>query len=144
MLYCLLTSPLMADRVPNVDSNKTAGFAHAEPFEAQEMANRYAAELGVQTVSSPNIVHTQEGGYMTADAAAAAGYKVRPARLMLCDWLHVVRLTMFHQCAIRETATAQHEDCIQTGRSAACRCRSSAAPGSGRCCALGRTSPNGA
>lgn len=40
------------------------------------MANAHAEELGVQTVPSPNIVHTQEGGYMHADKAAAAGYKV--------------------------------------------------------------------
>ena len=48
----------------------------AGPFEAQVAANAHAAELGVQTVPSPNIVYTREGGYIDAALAAAAGYQV--------------------------------------------------------------------
>ncbi|KAL6761401.1 ATP sulfurylase [Haematococcus lacustris] len=38
-------------------------------YDAQEMANKHAAELGMQTVPSLNIAYTQEKGYVTADIA---------------------------------------------------------------------------
>jgi len=42
------------------------------PYDAQEMANRYSDELGVQTVPSLNVVYTEERGYVTADVAQEA------------------------------------------------------------------------
>jgi len=44
-------------------------------YEAQDMAKKYAAEMGMQTVASLNLVYTKEQGYITADAAKAAGLK---------------------------------------------------------------------
>jgi sulfate adenylyltransferase len=41
-------------------------------YDAQEMARQHSAELGVQTVESLNLVSTEQG-YMTVDAAEAAG-----------------------------------------------------------------------
>jgi sulfate adenylyltransferase len=41
------------------------------PYDAQELANANAAELGMQTVPSLNIAYTQEKGYVTADVAKA-------------------------------------------------------------------------
>jgi len=43
------------------------------PYDAQELANANAAELGMQTVPSLNIAYTQEKGYVTADVAKAEG-----------------------------------------------------------------------
>lgn len=48
----------------------------AEPYEAQEAAEAASEELGIQCVSSPNIVSTAEAGYIFADDARAAGYEV--------------------------------------------------------------------
>jgi sulfate adenylyltransferase len=42
-------------------------------YDAQDMANLHAEELGMQTVPSLNLVYTAEQGYITADAAKAAG-----------------------------------------------------------------------
>ena len=44
-------------------------------YDAQDFAKQHAAELGMQTVPSLNVVYTQEGGYVTADVAKAQGYK---------------------------------------------------------------------
>lgn len=38
-------------------------------YDAQELAAKHSAELGVQTVPSLNIAYTQEKGYVTADIA---------------------------------------------------------------------------
>ncbi|GAX75961.1 hypothetical protein CEUSTIGMA_g3404.t1 [Chlamydomonas eustigma] len=38
-------------------------------YDAQDLANKHAAELGMQTVPSLNIAYTQEKGYVTADIA---------------------------------------------------------------------------
>jgi sulfate adenylyltransferase len=43
------------------------------PYDAQEHANRHAAELNMQTVPSLNITYTEEKGYVTADVADAEG-----------------------------------------------------------------------
>jgi hypothetical protein len=40
-------------------------------YDAQELANANAPELGMSTVPSLNIAYTQEKGYVTADVAAA-------------------------------------------------------------------------
>lgn len=45
------------------------------PYDAQDMAKANAAELGMQTVPSLNLVYTAEEGYITADAAKEAGLK---------------------------------------------------------------------
>jgi sulfate adenylyltransferase len=39
----------------------------------QDMAKEYAAELGMQTVPSLNVVYTEEQGYVTADVAKERG-----------------------------------------------------------------------
>jgi sulfate adenylyltransferase len=41
------------------------------PYDAQEFAQKYADELGVQVVPSLNLVFTEEEGYVTADDAQA-------------------------------------------------------------------------
>ena len=40
-----------------------------EPYDAQDTAKANAAELGMQTVPSLNLVYTEEEGYVTADEA---------------------------------------------------------------------------
>ncbi|KAG2494837.1 hypothetical protein HYH03_007077 [Edaphochlamys debaryana] len=45
-------------------------------YDAQEMANKHAAELNMQTVPSLNIAYTEERGYVTADVAKAENLKV--------------------------------------------------------------------
>ena len=47
------------------------------PYEAQDRARDHAAELGMQTVPSLNLVYTEEEGYVTADAAEARGLHIR-------------------------------------------------------------------
>jgi sulfate adenylyltransferase len=42
-------------------------------YDAQNTAKEYAAELGMQTVPSLNIVYTEEKGFVTADVAEAEG-----------------------------------------------------------------------
>lgn len=42
-------------------------------YDAQDTANEHAAELGIQTVPSLNVVYTAEKGYVTADVAKEAG-----------------------------------------------------------------------
>mmetsp|Transcript_127321 Transcript_127321/g.179701 ORF Transcript_127321/g.179701 Transcript_127321/m.179701 type:complete len:387 (-) Transcript_127321:32-1192(-) len=44
-------------------------------YEAQEMAKKHSAELGIGTIESLNLVYTEEEGYITADAAEAKGLK---------------------------------------------------------------------
>ena len=44
-------------------------------YEAQDFATLHAAELGMETVPSLNVVYTQEEGYVTADVAQAKGLK---------------------------------------------------------------------
>jgi sulfate adenylyltransferase len=39
------------------------------PYDAQDLAKANAAELGMQTVPSLNVVYTEEEGYVTADVA---------------------------------------------------------------------------
>lgn len=41
------------------------------------MANKYASELGMQTVPSLNVVFTEEKGYVTANVAEKQGLKVK-------------------------------------------------------------------
>lgn len=43
----------------------------------QDLAKASAAELGMQTVPSLNVVYTEEDGYVTADVAEAKGLKVK-------------------------------------------------------------------
>ena len=43
------------------------------PYDAQNTAKAHAAELGVQTVPSLNVVYTEEEGYVTADVAKEKG-----------------------------------------------------------------------
>ncbi|PNH02112.1 Sulfate adenylyltransferase [Tetrabaena socialis] len=45
-------------------------------YDAQEMANKHAPELNMQTVPSLNIAFTEERGYVTADVAKAEGLHV--------------------------------------------------------------------
>ena len=47
------------------------------PYEAQDRARDHAAELGMQTVPSLNLVYTEEEGYVTADVAEARGLHIR-------------------------------------------------------------------
>ncbi|KAK9820681.1 hypothetical protein WJX74_005495 [Apatococcus lobatus] len=42
-------------------------------YEAQEVAQKHAMELNMQTVPSLNITYTEEAGYVTADKAKAEG-----------------------------------------------------------------------
>jgi len=46
-------------------------------YDAQDTAKANAAELGMQTVPSLNVVYTEEEGYVTADVAEAKGLHVR-------------------------------------------------------------------
>jgi sulfate adenylyltransferase len=43
-------------------------------YDAQDFAKSHAAELGMETVPSLNVVFTEEAGYVTADVAKAKGY----------------------------------------------------------------------
>jgi len=45
-------------------------------YDAQDLASQHAAELGMQTVPSQDVVYTQEKGYTTADEAKAEGLSV--------------------------------------------------------------------
>lgn len=45
-------------------------------YDAQEMANKHADELNMQTVPSLNIAYTEEKGYVTADVAKAENLHV--------------------------------------------------------------------
>eukprot|EP00192_Tetraselmis_astigmatica_P012765 CAMPEP_0117650560 /NCGR_PEP_ID=MMETSP0804-20121206/1605_1 /TAXON_ID=1074897 /ORGANISM="Tetraselmis astigmatica, Strain CCMP880" /LENGTH=426 /DNA_ID=CAMNT_0005456441 /DNA_START=215 /DNA_END=1496 /DNA_ORIENTATION=- len=47
------------------------------PYEAQDLAKKHSAELGVDTVPSLNVVYTAEEGYVTADVASAKGLSVQ-------------------------------------------------------------------
>ncbi|GAB4819270.1 hypothetical protein N2152v2_006316 [Parachlorella kessleri] len=47
------------------------------PYDAQEFAKQHAAELGMQTVPSLNVVFTEEKGYITADLAEAEKLRVK-------------------------------------------------------------------
>lgn len=47
------------------------------PYEAQDFARDRAAELGMETVPSLNLVYTEEEGYVTADHAEARNLHVR-------------------------------------------------------------------
>ncbi|KAK9868083.1 hypothetical protein WJX84_003836 [Apatococcus fuscideae] len=44
-------------------------------YEAQEVAQKHAMELNMQTVPSLNITYTEEAGYVTADKAKGEGLK---------------------------------------------------------------------
>ena len=46
-------------------------------YDAQDMAKANAAELGMQTVPSLNVVYTEEEGYVTADVAKDKGLNVK-------------------------------------------------------------------
>jgi len=46
------------------------------PYDAQDFAKANAAELGMQTVPSLNLVHTNEEGYVTADYAKEKGLSI--------------------------------------------------------------------
>jgi sulfate adenylyltransferase len=46
-------------------------------YDAQDLANANATELGMQTVPSLNVVYTEEDGYVTADVAEAKGLAVK-------------------------------------------------------------------
>ena len=46
------------------------------PYDAQDFANSVAAELGMKTVPSLNLVHVQGQGYVTADVAEKSKWKV--------------------------------------------------------------------
>jgi sulfate adenylyltransferase len=46
-------------------------------YDAQDCAKANAAELGMQTVPSLNVVYTEEEGYVTADVAEGKGLKVK-------------------------------------------------------------------
>ncbi|KAG2436886.1 hypothetical protein HXX76_006405 [Chlamydomonas incerta] len=45
-------------------------------YDAQELANKHAVELNMQTVPSLNIAYTEEKGYVTADVAKAENLHV--------------------------------------------------------------------
>lgn len=46
-------------------------------FDAQQTANTHAAELGMQTVPSPDVVFTEERGYVSAGEAKEAGLHIK-------------------------------------------------------------------
>lgn len=47
------------------------------PYQAQDFARDNAAELGLETVPSLNLVYTEEEGYVTAEHAQARGLHIR-------------------------------------------------------------------
>ncbi|MEB3308182.1 MAG: sulfate adenylyltransferase [Cyanobacteriota bacterium] len=47
------------------------------PYQAQDFARDHAAELGMETVPSLNLVYTEEEGYVTAQHAEARGLHVK-------------------------------------------------------------------
>jgi sulfate adenylyltransferase len=47
------------------------------PYQAQDFARDNAAELGMETVPSLNLVYTEEEGYVTAEHAQARGLHIR-------------------------------------------------------------------
>ncbi len=47
------------------------------PYQAQDFARDNAAELGMETVPSLNLVYTEEEGYVTAEHAEARGLHIR-------------------------------------------------------------------
>lgn len=47
------------------------------PFDAQDFAKKHAPELGMKTVPSPNIVFTEEKGYVAAEAAKKEGLTIK-------------------------------------------------------------------
>ena len=47
------------------------------PYQAQDFARENAAELGMETVPSLNLVYTEEEGYVTAEHAEARGLHVK-------------------------------------------------------------------
>lgn len=48
-----------------------------DPYDAQETAQKYAPELGMDTVPSLNLVYTEEKGYVTADEAKDEGLTMK-------------------------------------------------------------------
>jgi len=46
------------------------------PYDAQNFANKCAAELMMQTVPSKNLVYTKEKGYITAEEAKECNYEI--------------------------------------------------------------------
>ena len=48
-----------------------------DPYQAQDFARDNAAELGMETVPSLNLVYTEEEGYVTAEHAQARGLHIR-------------------------------------------------------------------
>lgn len=46
-------------------------------YDAQDTANLHAAELGMQTVPSLDVVYTEESGYVTVDKAKASNLNVK-------------------------------------------------------------------
>ncbi|KAG2454514.1 hypothetical protein HYH02_000361 [Chlamydomonas schloesseri] len=46
-------------------------------YDAQDFAKEHAAELGMQTVPSADVVYTEEKGYVTADVAKKEGLHVK-------------------------------------------------------------------
>mmetsp|Transcript_21907 Transcript_21907/g.57083 ORF Transcript_21907/g.57083 Transcript_21907/m.57083 type:complete len:453 (+) Transcript_21907:105-1463(+) len=46
-------------------------------YDAQDLANKHAEELGVKTVPSLNVVYTEEEGYVTADVAKEKGLNIK-------------------------------------------------------------------
>jgi sulfate adenylyltransferase len=55
------------------------GEDYYEPYEAQEFAKQYSKEIGIDTVTSLNLVYTKEKGYITAEEAESL--KIKPLKL---------------------------------------------------------------
>ena len=74
----------MAGSKSNLDSEDFYG-----PYDAQDFAASHAAELGMQTVPSLNLVYTAEEGYITAEEAKAKGLK--PLKLSGTEFRRALR-----------------------------------------------------
>lgn len=47
------------------------------PFDAQQMAQKYASTLGMEVVPSPNVVYTEEKGYTSDEVAKKENLTVK-------------------------------------------------------------------
>ena len=64
----------VVDHIPDREQaelarNPTHPRSHTHFLCVQDLANKHAPELGMQTVPSLNIAYTKEAGYVTADIA---------------------------------------------------------------------------
>ena len=61
---------------PHLPQSSLTGDDFYGAFDAQDTANKHAAELGMQTVPSRMVVYTEEHGYVYAEEAKEQGLNV--------------------------------------------------------------------